>query len=506
MFRRTYLLIATCLTALSAGCSTQSLPDVGKLLGRQSESDQRPHGRTKLDVLARSLGNSQEVSLEPQALAARMSELLESGKPTLAAGWVRRHPDAALDALRTLDETIPPAVARLIAEVHDRQTIVAGGGWSEIAKLPKASRAAVDDYADVRSLFHQRMADGLIDRALELDLIAKADAAQSAVLAIDARQLRGTALLLADRPADAVAALGDAIQKAAEVSPYQTAYLLLLESDAQRRAGQAKIAAQTWQQAVLTAAYLVDDEPPVLDPVLWERLSYLRPANMSWPADVVAMLAAREPLPGFDDVPNDATTASDVEADAAEAETIVWHSIGRWYLDRGHAQAALVAFKRAESAAADESARQWLRFRQAKALTVLGQGGAATAILVGLSTAKPSAVERPVSALLGSLYLQRGQMQRGLTMLRKAVERDDGVEWAERSEAEADLGLAYLSVGDAVNGLNRVHRAQERFQAEHEPESLVASLENELKYLEQTGKRREAADVRTRLRAAEKGE
>lgn len=506
MFRRTYLLIAACLAALPAGCSTHSLPDLGKLLERQSESDKRPHGRTKLDVFARSLGDSQEVSLEPKALAARMSELSDSDKPALAAGWARRHPDAALDALRTLDETIPPTVTRLIAEVHDRQTIASGGGWSELARRPKSSRAAIETYADVRSLFHQRMADGLIERALEVDLLAAADATQSSVLAIDARQLRGTALLLADRPADAVAAFDDALRIAVEVSPYQAAYLLLLQSDAQRRAGDARTAAQTWQHAVLTAAHLIDDEPPVLDPVLWERLSYLRPANLSWPADVVALLAERNPLPGFDDLQNDAATASDSAADPAEAETIVWHSIGRWYLDRGHAQAALVAFKRAESAATDESARQWLRFRQAKALTVLGQGGAATAILVGLSTAKPSVVERPASALLGSLYLQRGQMQRGLAMLRKAVERDDGVQWPERSEAEADLGLAYLSVGDEVNGLNRVHRAQERFQAENEPESLVASLENELKYLEQAGKRREAGEVRERLRTAEQGE
>jgi tetratricopeptide (TPR) repeat protein len=452
------------------------------------------------------LGNSQEVSLEPKALSARMSELLESDKPALAAGWVRRNPDAALDALRTLDDAIPADVVRLIAEVHDRQTIVAGGGWSEIVGLSKSHRAAVDAYSDVRSLFHQRMADGLIDRALEIDLPAKADATQSAMLAIDARQLRGTALLLADRPGEAVAAFDEALRTAAEVSPYQAAYLLLLESDAQRRAGQAKVANQTWQQAVLTTAYLVDGDDAVLDPVLWERLSYLRPANMSWPADVVAMLADREPLPGFDDVKNEATNASDADADPADAETIVWHSIGRWYLDRGHGQAALVAFKRAEAATSEPSAKQWLRFRQAKALTVLGQGGPATAILVGLSTTKPSAVERPVTALLGSLYLQRGQMQRGLAMLRKAVERDDGMEWPERTEAEADLGLAYLSVGDQVNGLNRVHRAQERFQAENEPESLVASLENELKYWEQTGKRREAGEVKARLRAAEKGE
>jgi tetratricopeptide (TPR) repeat protein len=506
MLQRTSPWVTACIAALLVGCTTQTVPDLGKLLDRQPESEKRPHGRKKLDVFARSLGNSQEISLEPAALAARVSQLQDEKKPVLARGWILRHPDATLDMLRTLDADSPAEMMRLIAEVHDEQTIKNGNaGWSEVFRTRKTN-PNIETYCDARTLFHQRMAEGLIDRALEVDLIADADATACAVLSVDARQLRGTAFLLADRPAQAVAAFDDAIRLAEEFCPYQAAYLLMLQSDAQRRAGDGKIAADTWQQAVVTAAYLLDDAPALVDPVLWERLSYLRPASRTWPADVVALLEARDSLAGFDDLLADETAASDKAADPADAETIVWHSIGRWYLDRSHAQAALVAFKRAESAAKDDATRQWLRFRQAKAMVVLGQGGAATAILVGLAASKSSAVDRPVSAMLGTLYLQRGQLQRGLTMLRKAVERDDGVEWAERSEAEADLGLAYLSIGDERKGLERLHLAQERFQAENEPESLVASLENELKYLEQAGKRREASDVRAQLRAAEKGE
>ena len=73
---------------------------------------------------------------------------------------------------------------------------------------------------------------------------------------------------------------------------------------------------------------LVDVEPPVLDPVLWERLSYLRPMNMPWPTDVVARLAAREPLPGVNISGNGGAMASDEGANPADAETIIWHSIG----------------------------------------------------------------------------------------------------------------------------------------------------------------------------------
>jgi tetratricopeptide (TPR) repeat protein len=280
---------------------------------------------------------------------------------------------------------------------------------------------------------------------------------------------------------------------------------LLLQSDARRRAGDGPAAAQTWQQAIVTAVRLLDAEPPVLDPVLWERLSYLRPINTPWPADVVARLLDREPLAGIKLPGVDGATASDEAANPADADVIIWHSIGRWYLDRGHAQAALVSFKRAETSAQDADTRNWLRFRQAKSLIVLGQTSPAMAILVGLLAQKPPAVEAPASALLGSLYVDRGQTPRGLQLLKKGIERGDGLAWHERSEAEADLALAYLSMGDAVTGLDQLHRAQHSFETEGELESLVAALENELKFLEHAKKRKEAGDVKTRLRELETG-
>ena len=187
----------------------------------------------------------------------------------------------------------------------------------------------------------------------------------------------------------------------------------------------------------------------------------------------------------------------------AEAEAMVWHAVGRWYLDRGHAQAALVSFKRAETSAPSDLAKRWLRLRQAKALVQLEQGGPATAILAGLIGDKKSELYRPASALLGSIYLQRSQSRKGLALLKAAVEQEDGFEWPERSEAEADLALAYLSVGDAVVGLDRMHRAQRRLENDGNRELLSLALDNELKFLEHTGKRKEASAIREKMRELE---
>jgi hypothetical protein len=230
----------------------------------------------------------------------------------------------------------------------------------------------------------------------------------------------------------------------------------------------------------------------------------LRPVNVAWPADVIGILATHDPLPGLATVSAvAATTASDAGADPAEAEAVIWHAIGRWYLDRGHAQAGLVSFKRAETSVPSDLSKRWLRFRQAKALMQLDQSGPATAILAGLISDKQSELYRPASALLGSIYMQRDQTRKGLLLLKQSADREDGVEWPERTEAEADLALAYLSVGDAQTGLDRMHRAQRRFESEGNRELLGLALDNELRFLEHMGKRKEASEVREKIRELE---
>jgi hypothetical protein len=270
----------------------------------------------------------------------------------------------------------------------------------------------------------------------------------------------------------------------------------MLLGDARRRAGDAPGAVSTWLRAVATASQAGAGFRPACDPVLWERLSYLRPVEAPWPAEAVQGLAAMDMLP-------DVAAFGPGGVNQAAAEALIWNVFGTWYLDRDQPQAALVAFKRAESATTSEFARQVLRFRQARALARLGQTGPATAVLVAQARDPNPQVARPALALLGSMRLKTGQTQQGLALLRKAIETDEALQWPERAQAEADLGLAYLMTGNDGRGLERLHQAQGRFDASGDVDSLAMSLENEAAYLDETKRAGDAAAIRERVKDLE---
>ena len=73
------------------------------------------------------------------------------------------------------------------------------------------------------------------------------------------------------------------------------------------------------------------------------------------------------------------------------------------------------------------------------------------------------------------------------------------MQWPERAEAEADLGLAHLLMGDETAGLRWLHQAQATFETSGQYDVLFQSLENELAYLESTRKKDLALAVRQRL-------
>jgi tetratricopeptide (TPR) repeat protein len=193
-------------------------------------------------------------------------------------------------------------------------------------------------------------------------------------------------------------------------------------------------------------------------------------------------------------------TASAAPAQADEAP--VWAELGRWRLERGESQAALLAFKRAEALTPSEPGKEQMRLSQARALVQLGQGPAAMDVLVRLALVTSSSVSRPALATLGSLKFQQGQVQQSLALLKKAVEEGAAGYWTGRNEAEADLGLAYLTAGNEANGLRWLHVAQDHFGKASDQAMLSQCLENEAAYLEHVGKAQEAAALRERRRLA----
>lgn len=500
-------LLASIGVLASAGCFSSSTPqDWGALLNPKGDKDDKKKGTPKLDVVGQSLGNSQEVSLAPGELVSRVADLVAQNRLTSAARCVQRHPDAVLEWLRSDGATKNRAVAELVAAVHDRQCLApdAVQTWTQLTATRFADPAKFQAYGEARKRFKSALAQGQVEHALSQNLAGLAEQLQSPLLQIDALQLEGTVQLLNERPDVAAATLEQAIAIAARVSAYQSTYLLLFLSDAQRRAGDGELAAQTWDRAVALAGRTLIAEHPVFEPVLWERLGYMRPIERAWPLDVVHQLHRSDYLPGLDLPDASVVVTGDQPVNPALAETVVWNAIGGWYLNRGHAQAALVSFKRAESAATTARAQQWLRLRQARALLQLEQTGAATAILVSLAGDKTSSAAPPAFAMLGSLRLKNGQLAQGLGLLKKATEKE-GADWPGRAEAEADLGVAYLMNGDKVAGLRHLRSAQQRYTTEGDFEGLALALENEAAFLENSDGSREAPAVRQRLADLERG-
>lgn len=509
MFRPLQFTLPFAAIALSTmlGCFSSSKQDWAELLKKKdpSKSSSAAPGKPLFGVVGQSLGDGQEVSLPTEQLLGRVLDLQTNRRSGRAVRFVMRHPDAALELLRSKPK-VNDAAVELIAAAHDRQCNLPDTAqtWSRLLAARKDAPEAFDEYEKVRNQFKAAMAEGHAKHALGLGLINRAEAAKSPLLSIDAAYLHGVAHLLDESANEAAAAFFQAVAHAERVSRYQYTYSLLMAGDAQRRAGDPQSAANTWQAAVDSATRLLLTEQPIHDPVLWERLGYLRPVERPWPEQTVSALQTLDPLPGLE-LPAAAmgAVASDRAADPRTAEAVVWNAIGTWYLDRDQAQAALVSYKRAESGAMAPEAQKWLRFRQARALVQLNQSGPATAILLSLGSDKLSSAGPAALGLLGSLRLKNGQLQQGLGLLRNSIERNELQQWPGKAQAEADLALAYLMFGDEQNGLQRLHQAQGHFEMLKDWESLTLALENEAAYMENIEKRKDSSAIRSRIRELE---
>jgi tetratricopeptide (TPR) repeat protein len=181
----------------------------------------------------------------------------------------------------------------------------------------------------------------------------------------------------------------------------------------------------------------------------------------------------------------------------------VWFTIGNSRLARGEASEALSAFKRADSHGAFPHWDDFLMLYQAKALLGMQQTPAATSLLTTL-VARPanSPWRSPALALLGSGKLQEGHTRQAFAFLREAVESNN-TDYLWRADAEANLGLAYLAVGDEVNGLRSLHTASDRFTASRDLHGLLQCLENEMRYLHDVGRTEDGRHVQERIRECE---
>jgi hypothetical protein len=445
------------------------------------------------------LGDVEQPGCTPQQFVDRLAETLRLGPPAAADRWVERYPDIALAVLRepASVQASPDLLVRL-AQAHDQHCsrVPPQAGWAALMADRAARPNVYSPHEEKRRQFLTQIQGGHVQEALTLNLSEVPQGTPGTMLQIDALRLTGIGLVLANRPQDAAATLDKAVGIAQQGHPYQAVSLLLLMSDAHRRAGNAAAAQQNWNRAASLAAELASAPRAVVDPILWERLAYLRPVECDWPADVSRKLAELNLAFGIVPSPSDAVRPVST-APSAVQEAAMWSVIGHWRLGRDEPQAALVALKRAESSSTDSHTGSRLQLAQAKTLTRMGQNGPATAILIRLASSTDPLTACPATATLGTLKLQQGSVQQGYNLLRRAVEGDLSIQWPERAEAEADLGLACLLMGDENNGLRWLHSAQQTWETAGRHEALVQCLENEAAYLDQV-KKKDLADVARR--------
>ena len=449
------------------------------------------------------LGRAQQTALRPDALAEIVSKLLAEQRYYSASIWVHRYPDVAIELLRNASpQTITTPTVRFIAAQHDRQCGRADApGWSQV--LPDAAQesTAYNRYQQQRAGVIAAIREGRLDEAAGIDLTSAVPSGEhNTVLRIEAYRLHGIALLLSnDKPAAA-----DTLTRAAELaqscSTWQRAHLLLLASDASRRAGRTERSDQQWREAVRAAVSLVSDEADMLqDPLFWEQAIALKPAQTPWPDAVDGQLADALTHNASDLWQSDTTRTLGSDA-TTRTERLAWCNIALWRLSRQEAQAALLSIGQARGMAGSSDLRDELALQQARALSMLGQDTAAMNSLVTLM-ARPDNIGRSAHAIAGVLSIQQGQTQRGVALLQRAVQdAPDG--WPGRDGAEIDLALGQLILGEQDAGLERLHRVQRRLGAD-DRELLIKSLRNEGRYLLAVSDSAALAEVTEKTRAVE---
>ena len=438
------------------------------------------------------LGELEKPAFSAEIFLRKVNDLVTAERFETARRLIRRYPDLALETLRNATSAEASRVAlQTIARIHDQQcgSSNPAEGWLALLQDRTAHPDRYAAYETSRQRYLDLRQNGKAQDATAVPLVKHAP---KGLLEIDAYQLLGEAYLLAGKPADAMPVLTRGLQIAQNGHPYQAAQVMLLLGEAQRRAGKRAEGTGTWQQAVLLCGQLLTRPVPVLDPLVWERASYLRPVQSSWPDPVIKQLM---PSAGPGQLLSDKMGLD---------EAWLWAHLGRWHLDRSEPQAALAACKRAEGLNLDKNFQDQMQLLQARALIQLQQRDAAMALLAGLGGSPNRAAAPPALAMLASLRLTDGSAAQALTLLKKAVEESPSPDWPGRGEAEADLGLACLMTGDEASGLRWLHSGQQHFEAERDHELLLLSLDNEARYFEHSHKPEEAARKRQRMKVLEK--
>lgn len=460
------------LLVLLGGCASES---TWNMEGAQPQ----PAPLVDVSGQAQLLGES-SAALSPAQLLERLDADLVLRREDEARDRITRYPDVVQAALRghalTPSPTRPSASLLFAAKVHAEQ---GGGPWPTFLAARLRQPEPYVSFAAERATLLSAPADE------ERELSVPASARRDLLLELEALRVQAERARRAGERARAAALLERARERARQQALYMAAGFALDVADL-RLADEAR-AIPAWTRAAELGLALFAGPAAPADPAWWSRLLELRREGAAWPAGAAAALA-----------PQAWPAAPAGEARREPTDALVWTLIGRWRAVRKEHKQALLALREAQERTRASWARAHLQLLQARALLALEQPAPASALLMGLADSREPGASQASVALLGTLRLRNGQLRRGFGLLRQAVEEGTVAVWPYQAEAEADLGLAYLAMGNEERGLHYLHVAQRRFQREGQLPALRHCLKNELRYLDYQGHDQQAEEVRAR--------
>jgi hypothetical protein len=389
---------------------------------------------------------------------------------------VQRWPDLTLDLLRdgVVEEADLP-LCLSIADSYDRVFATAdpAAGWSA-ALTASASRS--ETYASFRNA-RQRMLilfkSGEFADSAKIDPVAALPPDALPALRTEALRLAGLSALLNDRPDRAVDFFSRAADSAREGPHHVQFEIGLLLSESERRAGQPGAAALTWQNAIASGA-------DVRDPDFWERAILTKPGFVGWPPQA-AIIGPGEP--DFSDGKPPDT-----------GDVLI--GIGKMRLLRGAPQPALLAFSRAESETTVPGKQSLARIYRVQSMIASQLIASALPMLDGLVKSPDPRIACRAQAIEGDVLCRiMGDRKHGVPMMRNALENPNAGDWPGKTRLSANFALYCILDGNDEKGLQLLHLAEARFEAEAQWEDLACSLLDEAAYLRTADKEDSAGAV-----------
>lgn len=438
------------------------------------------------------LGMADVTQMPTSQFCDQLADLIRQEKFYSARRLILQNPGAGEQAMwQSGTDPQPHSFVPFLAETLS-EGVPSSISWRGFLSHQAEQTRTAEQYHQVRLEFAETLRSNEPSDSQTQQLRETAQKVNHPLVMVDALRLMALRELVAGRHAWAESIFLQAAEIADQhLDLGRAAECWLMATATASRAERVEQAATNWRKAAERQINLQLSTARPLNIHFWSRLEKHRPEGTPWPEHTSQALI-------------EASASIGCRFDAATpAELVFWCALATAQYQHSHPQLALVSFKRAETLAEGDNAL-WLRIAQSKCLAALGQSQAAAALLSGPAASDNPQIATAATAAIGSAKLQAGAYQQGAQLVHKALKDAPDVTWPSRSEAEADLALALLIIGDTDDGLEALHSAQSNFRIQGNTAALLQALENEKEILQLEERSDAVQAVEQRIRDIER--